>query len=128
MEFYQSAAKNALAFFAIASRTALQEDVADYDTLKRIATAKFARQRAAIGLDAKKSAEAFAAAAADTAKRSHTIATAAMNARCEALQDVKQLRLVTAAVAAASPHVLFCLRINNMSERMDLPDFCRMGG
>ena len=125
MQHYNSAANNALAFFATASRTALREDTADYDTLKQIASAKFARQRAAIGLDTKKATEAYAAAALDTAKRSHTIATAAMTVSCEALQDAKRLATVASAVAIASPHVRFTLCIDNLNELETSHNSCK---
>jgi hypothetical protein len=125
MTHYNSAANNALAFFATASRTALREDAADYDTLKHIASAKFARQRAAIGLDAKKSTEAYAAAAVDTAKRSGTIATAAMTASHGAQQDAKRLAAVASAVAFASPHVRFTLCIDNLDELETSHNSCK---
>ena len=111
-----SAARNALCFFASANRTAKKCDRTDYDTLKQIAAAKFERQRAAIGLDKKKAAAAYASAAADTARRSHTVATAAMVVSHDALQDARHLANAATIVSMASPHVCFTLCITNMHE------------
>ncbi len=86
MTHYSSAARNALCFFASATRSANKCDKTDYSALKQFAAANFARQRAAIGLDKKKAAAAaYASAAADTARRSHTVATAAMSAAGQTL-------------------------------------------
>ena len=116
MTHYSSAARNALCFFASANRTAKKCDRTDYDTLKQIAAAKFERQRAAIGLDKKKAAAVYASAAADTARRSHTVATAAMVVSHDALQDARHLANAATIVAMASPHVCFTLCITNMHE------------
>jgi hypothetical protein len=71
MMHYASTARNALCFFASATRTANKCDKTDYKTLKQIAAAKFKRQHAAINLDQKKAAAAYASDSADTARRSH---------------------------------------------------------
>ena len=125
MMHYSSAARNALCFFASASRTANKCDAADYKTLKQIAASKFKRQRAAIGLDKKKAAAAYASAAADTARRSHTVATSAMAVTHEALQDARHLANAATIVAMTSPHVSFTLCINNMRELEDSYNSCK---
>jgi hypothetical protein len=109
-----------LSFFASANRAAKKCDRADYDTLKQIAAAKFDRQRAAIGLDKKKVVAVYASAAADTARRSHTVphtvATAAMVVGHDALQDAQHLANAATIVATASSHVWGTLCIINMHE------------
>jgi hypothetical protein len=124
MIHYASTARNALCFFASATRAANKCDDADYKTLKHIAAAKFKRQRAAIGLDEKKAAAAYASAAADTARRSHTAATSAMAVTHNALQDARHLANAATIVAMSSPHVSFTLYINNMHELEDSYNSC----
>ena len=114
MSHYASAAKNAMAFFATSSRTAFKSDTADYDTLRRIAADKFKRQRADICLDKKRAAAAYASASADTARRAHTIATAAMKKTFAALQSANHLVDAGFIVAKSSPHIAFTLSIDNM--------------
>ena len=125
MTHYSAAARNALCFFASATRTAKKCDSTDYTTLKQIAAAKFARQRAAINLDKKKAAAANAYAAADAARRSHTIATSAMAVSHDALQDARHLANAASIVAAASPHVCFTLCINNLPELEESFSICK---
>ncbi len=125
MIHYSSAARNALCFFASSIRTANKCDAADYKTLKHIAAAKFKRQRAAIGLDEKKAAAAYASAAADTARRSHTLATSAMAVAHDALQDARHLANAATIVAMSSPHVSFTLCINNLHELEDSYNSCK---
>jgi hypothetical protein len=116
MSHYASAAKNALALFATSSRTASESGASDYDTLRSIAADKFKRQRTDICLDKKRTAAAYASAAADTARRAHTIATAAMKETFAALQVANHLVKAASIVAASSPHICFslCIMIDNM--------------
>jgi hypothetical protein len=114
MTFYNAAASSALAFFATTTRVARKADAADHKALKRFALAKFNAQRKAIGLDQKKADEAYAAAAADSARRSHVIATAALKVTSDALHAAQ--RLVDAAASAATENVSFTLCIGNISE------------
>jgi hypothetical protein len=116
MIHYASAARNALCFFASSSRAAKKHDTADYNTLKQISATKFERQRAALGLDKKKAAAAHASAAADSARRAHTIASAAMVVSHDALQDARHLANAASIVSASSPHVCFTLCITNLPE------------
>ena len=125
MMHYASAARNALCFFASSSRAANKCDRADYETLKQIAAGKFKRQRAAIALDKKKADAAYASAAADTARRSHTIATAAMAVSHDALQDARHLANAASIVAASSPHVCFTLCITNLPELDESFSICK---
>jgi hypothetical protein len=114
MSHYASAAKNALALFATSSRTASESGASDYDTLRSIAADKFKRQRADICLDEKRAAAAYASASADTARRAHTIATAAMKETSAALQAANHLLDAGFIVAKSSPHIAFTLSIDNM--------------
>ena len=114
MLHYASTARNALCFFASSSSTASKCDTDDYETLKQIAATKFKRQRAAIALAQKRADAAGASAAADTARRAHTVATAAMTVTHDALQDARHLGNAASIVATSSPHVCFTLCITNM--------------
>ena len=125
MTHYASTARNALCFFASSSRAANKCDRADYETLKQIAAGKFKRQRAAIALDKKKADAANASAAADTARRSHTIATAAMAVSHDALQDARHLANAASIVATSSPHVCFTLCITNLPELEESFRICK---
>ena len=127
MLHYASTARNALCFFASSSRTANKCDAADYETLKQIASDKFKRQRAAIALDKKRADAAYASVAADTARRSHTVATAAMTVSHDALQDARHLANAASIVAArvAAPHVCFTLCITNLPELEESFKICK---
>ena len=125
MTHYSSTARNALCFFASSIRTANKCDATDYETLKRIASDKFKHQRAAIALDKKKADAAYASVAADTARRSHTIATAAMTVSHDALQDARHLANAASIVAASSPHVCFTLCITNLPELEESFRICK---
>ena len=114
ISFYNTAASSALAFFATTTRVARKADAADHKALKRFALAKFNAQRKAIGLDQKKADEAYAAAAADSARRSHVIATAALKVTSDALHAAQHL--IDAAASAAEENVSFTLCIGNLSE------------
>ncbi len=94
-------------------------------TLKQIAAGKFKRQRAAIALDKKKADAANASAAADSARHSHIIATAAMAVSHDALQDARHLANAASIVAAASQHVCFTLCITNLSELEESFRICK---
>ena len=122
MLHYASTARNALCFFASSSRAANKCDRADYETLKQIAAGKFKRQRAAIALDKKKADAANASAAADTARRSHTIATAAMAVSHDALQGLANAASI---VATSAPHVFFTLCITNLPELEESFRICK---
>ena len=125
MLHYASTARNALCFFASSIRTANKCDAADYETLKQIASDKFKRQRATIALDKKKADAAYASAAADTARRSHTVAIAAMTVSHDALQDARHLANAASIVAASSPHVCFTLCITNLPELEESFRICK---
>ena len=124
MLHYASTARNALCFFASSSRTANKCDAADYETLKQIASDKFKRQRAAIALDKKKADAAYASAAADTARRSHMVAIAAMTVSHDALQDARHLANA-ASIVAARVAVCFTLCITNLPELEESFRICK---
>jgi hypothetical protein len=107
------------------SHTTNKCDTADYETLKHIAADKFKRQRAAIALDKKKADAAYASVPADTARRSHTIATAAMSVSHDALQDARHLANAASIAATASPHVGFTLCITNLPELEESFRICK---